>query len=81
MSDPSPKRRWLRFSLRTLMEAVAVLGVFLVWNFEQVRYRELLLREIAARGATFVNSISSPPKKQLPLICACGELSPSGQFN
>ena len=40
----APKRRWFRFSLRTMFLAVTVFCVWLGWNVEQVRKRDRLLR-------------------------------------
>jgi hypothetical protein len=50
MSEHSRARRYLRFSLRTLLIAVAILCVWLGWNLKSVRDRELMLEVIASRN-------------------------------
>src|SRR5689334_15296249 len=50
----APQRRWFRFSLRTMMLAVAIVGGLTMWtlqNWRDVRARETLLRAYCARGA------------------------------
>ncbi len=47
---PAPKRRWFRFSLRTLFVVVTVFGVWLGWNLHQVQERNRLMDHIAACG-------------------------------
>ena len=39
---PAPKRRWFRFSLRTMFVAVTVLGGWLGWNIHFVQERQSL---------------------------------------
>ena len=43
---PAPKRRWLRFSVRTLLIAVTVLCVWLGWQVSVVRERAQMLKRI-----------------------------------
>ena len=52
-SEQPTRRRWFRFSLRTLFVAVTVLCVWLGWNANTVQKRKTLLREIkyCARSA------------------------------
>ena len=54
---PPPKRRWPRFTLRTLFVVVTMFGVWLGWNVKQVRERERFLTEIPIRGGTFDDTI------------------------
>lgn len=52
---PAPKRRWFRFSLRTLfvtVTAVAILTSWLVWNWVKVRERERLLESLGASSSS-----------------------------
>ena len=42
----SPKRRWFRFSLRTLFVVVTVFGFWLGWQLSIVRERKAVLSEI-----------------------------------
>ena len=41
-----PKRRWFRFSLRTMFVVVTIFGVWLGWQLKIVRERKAILREI-----------------------------------
>jgi hypothetical protein len=59
MSDtappPTPKRRWFRWSLRTLFVVVTILCGVMAWtihNWQQVQERETSLRAFCARGAS-----------------------------
>lgn len=45
---------WCRFSLRTLLIAMAVVGVMLGWNTHQVRERQKTLRRIDSLGGRHV---------------------------
>ncbi len=48
MSDPAPKRRWFRFSLRTLLVITALFGVWLGYNVNWMRQRrEFIVRHNA----------------------------------
>jgi hypothetical protein len=44
----APKRRWFRFSLRTLFVVVTVIACWLGWNVHVVRQRQAVWREIVA---------------------------------
>ena len=50
MPDPPPKRRWFRFSLRTMSVAVTVFGVWLGWQLKIVSERKAILNELRAAG-------------------------------
>jgi len=66
----APRRRWFRFSLRTLFAVVTVFAVFgwFGWNLHQVREREGLLASLSSRGAMFGRNTSGTPPKPLPLV-------------
>ena len=54
MSEPNSKRRWFRYSLRTLFVLVTILCVYLAWQVRIVQQRKQLLAKIeAASGARF----------------------------
>ena len=66
----APKRRWPRFSLRTMFVVVTVFGCWLGWNLQQVRERERFLREIPSRGGSFyalTGVPQYPPVKLRPI--------------
>ena len=44
MTETKPKRRWFRFSLRTLFVLVTAIAVFIGWNLWQVRQRQEYFR-------------------------------------
>jgi hypothetical protein len=46
MSEPTAKRRWLRFGLRTLFVVVTVFCVWLGWQLHIVRVRREMLETI-----------------------------------
>jgi hypothetical protein len=50
----SPNRRWLRFSIRTLLLAVTIFCVWLGWQVSIVREREKLLQLVLRNGADFM---------------------------
>jgi len=58
MKDKRPiKRRWFRFSLRTLFVVVTVVCIWLGWNWRTVRSRQEILeapegRNMVAQGAS-----------------------------
>jgi hypothetical protein len=45
---PTPKRRWPRFTLRTLFVVVTAFGIWLGWNFNILRQREKMLDRVNA---------------------------------
>ncbi len=51
----TPKRRWPRFTLRTLFVVVTVFGVWLGWNVHQVHERDRLLE-----SRDFLRALESP---------------------
>ena len=53
----APKRRWFRFSLRTMFVVVTVVACWLGWNLHQVRQREKFLS--LPRIITFEGSMPS----------------------
>ena len=67
--DGKPKRRWLRFSLRTLFVLVTAFSVWLGWTASIVRERKLVLRDmrgnpgfvVAPAGATTYLWGPAPP--------------------
>ncbi len=61
-----PRRRWFRFSLRTLFVVVTVFAVWLGWNARQVRQRERMLQSY---GVLFYgNAPSVNSQKKLPFL-------------
>jgi hypothetical protein len=75
-TEPKRKRRWLQFSLRTLLIGVTLLAVpcaYVGWQAKIVRDRRALLDSIKAAGggdetAMFYNSASPPPPPWLRRI-------------
>jgi hypothetical protein len=67
---PAPKRRWFRYSLRTLFVVVTVAAVFgwLGWNLKKVRERENVFASLRSRGVMFGTVASDSPQKELPLV-------------
>jgi Leucine-rich repeat (LRR) protein len=60
MADSQPKRRWFRFSLRTLLIAFTLCGVWLGYTMHQVRARRDAIRAIDANGGTYGVYIVGP---------------------
>ncbi len=59
MGDPASKRRWLRFSLKSLFILIAILGVVLGWvtyELKWIRDRHAFLDEQETAKLTEVNS-------------------------
>jgi hypothetical protein len=50
---PAPKRRWLRFSLRTFFVVVAVFGCWLGWEQYQIRQRATARKWILLNGGVW----------------------------
>jgi hypothetical protein len=80
---PAPKRRWFRFSLRTLFVVVTVLGCWLGYELNWVRERRLFIAdEISARqrhptsytwDAIVMNVRKTPTPKAPGRLWAFGE--------
>ncbi len=51
---PTPNRRWLRFSLRTLFVVVTVLACWLGWQLFVIRDRQAVKAHIEERGGLVV---------------------------
>jgi hypothetical protein len=50
---PARKRRWLRFSLRTMFVVMTIICVWFGLNLHAVRQREQVLRDLKARGDNY----------------------------
>jgi len=48
----APKRRWPRFSLRTLFAVLTVFCCWLGWNLQQIRERERILKVVLSYGGS-----------------------------
>jgi hypothetical protein len=60
--DEKPRRRWLRFSVRTLLVAVTIFCVWLGWNYRIVAERKALIElVIASDGIVREQSESDNP--------------------
>jgi hypothetical protein len=62
--------RWFRFTLRTLMIAVALVAVWCGWNLHQVREREAALLYIQTQGAMVKKGTPKLWRTQLPFMWA-----------
>jgi hypothetical protein len=56
-----PKRRWLKFSLRTLLVAVTIFCVWLGWQVSIVHERQACLRWIALNNHQYAEPLWPPP--------------------
>ena len=65
MTESKPKRRWFRFSLRTFLIAVAIIGGWLGWNLYEVRQRDVFMQNLTASGASVE---FSPPARPLAVL-------------
>jgi hypothetical protein len=69
--DGKPKRRWLTFSIRTLLVAVTILCVWLGWQVHLVRERKELRSLIEQRGGWIEQLLESDnPFDDGPAIAA-----------
>ena len=64
--DERPKRRWFRFTLRTMFVVVTVLGVWLGWNLHELRQRKLTRQYIVSHGGYVFDGVSDRPWNSLP---------------
>lgn len=48
MHQNPKRRRWIRYSLRTLLAVVTILCIWLAWNVHRVRQREATLKYLMA---------------------------------
>jgi hypothetical protein len=55
ISLAKPKRRWFRFSLRTLFLLVTVIACWLGWQVHVVQHRKAMLMQIEASGGYLFN--------------------------
>jgi hypothetical protein len=62
MNETKPKRRWFRFSLRTLLVAVTLLCIWLGWQARIVQERKGLLELLTQSGghAADMSALSGP---------------------
>ena len=58
--NEKPKRRWFRFSLRTLFVVVTIFGVWLGWQLKIVRERKALLAEMGGEQPTLEEMEADP---------------------
>jgi len=67
MTDP--KRRWARFSLRTMFVAVAILCLWFAWNANLVRQRKAWLNRVGpARGQLIDSTLDGPNMARLRIL-------------
>jgi len=61
-SNPKPRRRWLRFSLRSLLLLVLVIAVLLGWTIHKARQQGIAVAALKEMGCTFAfdNTERSP---------------------
>jgi hypothetical protein len=62
----APKRRWFRYSLRTLFVVVTVFGIWLGWNLHEVNERSRMAGWIAAEGGSVNKGPPPRPWKTMP---------------
>jgi hypothetical protein len=63
-----PRRRWLRFSLRTLFLLLTACCIWIGWNVHQVRERATMRQYILAQGGTISSGPPIKPWKTLPVM-------------
>ncbi len=78
MTDAKPKRRWFRFSLRTLFLAITVFCLWFAWRANVVRERADLINSIDSRlglgvqrdgrPTTAYRVIQKDESRRLPLV-------------
>jgi hypothetical protein len=64
--NPTPKRRWCRFSLRTFFLVLTVLALWFGWNVYQVRKREMVRQYINLLSASAIQP-GEPLRRWQPL--------------
>jgi hypothetical protein len=62
-SNNVPRRRRFQFSLRMIMLAMTLAGVWLGWNYWEVRTRAALRNELGWRGAVVRSADPQSPNK------------------
>jgi hypothetical protein len=64
------KRRWVRFSLRSALVALAVVSVWFGWNVHRVRQREAALRYLQRIVIVELGSAENParPWRDVPVV-------------
>ncbi len=68
----TPKRRWFRFTLRTLFVVVTVFGVWLGYEFNVVHQRNAMRKSVVKRGG-YVDVFTRPaPTKMGPFLLSFG---------
>ncbi len=78
---PAPKRRWLRFSLRTLFVVVTVLGCWLGWDLKWVNDRQRALLRVEETGGTYAecnHPYLGQNGKAIPVVCRLVGAQPNG---
>ena len=67
---PAPKRRWFRFSLRTLFVVVTMFGVacWLGWNLRVVRQRDDAIWLIESKGGQVDFAQPGSEQFEVPLV-------------
>jgi len=71
MTDTTPKRRWFRFSLRTLFVLLTAFGIWLGWQVHIVSTRKQFISNITDSGGKLAFSdsvVASPTYKPVPQI-------------
>ncbi len=58
-ANAKPKRRWFRFSLRTMLVAITIVTVWLGWNLHAVRQRKAALQLLSTRRPIEARTSSS----------------------
>jgi hypothetical protein len=68
MTETKPKRRWFRFSLRTLLIVVTIVGVAAGWKMNQVRNLRCAVAEAQRLGAkiTYAHELDTSPPVEPP---------------
>ena len=77
-----PRRRWFRFSLRTLFVLMSLLCIWLGWNVYQVRQRETVLQYLRQQQVFMEanNYPEHPWRRSLPFIWSWLGAKPVGRI-